>query len=160
MLEIRRAVIEDAASVREVYDAAAGGAALDESRLERLIRDGGVFVAEEAGAVVGFGSIEAGAAEHVRWLYVLPARQGGGAGSEILGRLESAGRAAGLESIRLHASPGAVGFYRRNGYGEAATGEGVLHDHDGVLMSKELGLVNSVETRRGKPSGSTRGDAL
>ena len=107
--------------------------------------EGGVFVAEEAGVVVGFGSIEVGAAEQVRWLYVVPGRRGGGVGSEILRCLESVGREAGLESIRLHAALGAVGFYRRNGYREAAPGEGVGHDHEGVLMSKELRLVNSVE---------------
>ena len=151
MFVIRRAVIEDSKSVREVYAAAVEGATLDESHLGRLIGDGGVLVAEESGAVVGFGSIEPGAAEHVRWLYVLPARQGGGVGSDILRRLESAGRAAGLKSVRLHAAPGAVGFYRRNGYREAATGEGVMHDHDGVEMSKELGLVDKSTVAGGSP---------
>jgi predicted N-acetyltransferase YhbS len=144
MLEIRRAGLEDSESVREVYDAAVGeGASLDGARLERLIRDGGVFVAEEAGVVVGFGSIEVGAAEQVRWLYVVPGRRGSGVGSEIMRCLESAGREAGLESIRLHAALGAVGFYRRNGYREAVSNEGVGHDHDGAVMSKELRLVRT-----------------
>lgn len=139
MSEVRRAVREDVEAVREVYAAAAdAGATLDEVHLRRLVGDGGVFVAVESGAVVGFGSIEPGAAEQIRWLYVLPARQGGGVGSEILGRLESAGREAGLKSVRLHAAPGAVGFYRRNGYREASPGEGVGHGHDGLEMSKEL----------------------
>jgi GNAT superfamily N-acetyltransferase len=145
MLEIRRADLEDRESVREVYAAAAGeGVRFDEEHLKQLIGEGGVFVAEEAGAVVGFGSIEVGAAEQIRWLYVVQGRQGGGVGSEILGRLESAGREAGLKSIRLHAALGAVGFYRRNGYGEAVPGGEVGHDHEGALMSKELRLVNSV----------------
>lgn len=140
MLEIRRARIEDGKALRKVYaSAASAGATLDEARLHRLIADGGVFVAEEAGVVVGFESIEPAAAEQIRWLYVLHSRQGGGIGSELLARLERAGREAGLESIRLHAAPGAVGFYRRNGYREATAGEEFGHDHEGVEMSKELG---------------------
>jgi len=142
VLEIRRARLEDGKAVREVYASAAGaGATLDETHLHRLIADGGVFVAEQSGVVVGFGSVEPSAAEHVRWLYVLPACQGGGVGSEVLRRLERAGREAGLKSIRLHAAPGAVGFYRRNGYRETTAEEEVGHDHDGVEMSKELGRV-------------------
>lgn len=126
--------------MREVYASAAGrGAAFDEAHLDRLIRAGGVFVAEVAAGVVGFGSIEVGAAQHVRWLYALPGHRGVGVGSELLRRLEGAGWEAGLRSIRLHAAPGAVGFYRRNGYREAAPGEDVGHDHDGVGMVKERG---------------------
>ena len=140
MLEIRRAGVEDRKSIREVYASSAGeGAAFDEAHLDRLIRGGGVLVAEEAAGVVGFGSIEVGAAEHIKWLYVLPGRRGGRVGSELLSRLETMGWEAGLTSIRLHAASGAVGFYRRNGYREAAPGEEVGHDHDGVEMVKELG---------------------
>jgi GNAT superfamily N-acetyltransferase len=138
MLEIRRAGLEDRTSVRKIYASVAGeGAAFDEARLDRLIRDGGVIVAEAAAGVTGFGSIEVGATEHIKWLYVLPEHQGGGVGSEMLRRLEGMGWEAGLNSIRLHAAPGAVVFYRRNGYREAAPGEGVGHDHDGVEMVKE-----------------------
>ena len=138
MLKIRRAFTEDGEAVREIYAAAAGrGASFDEAYLERLLRDGGLFVAEGADGVVGFGSIEVEAAEHVRWLYVLPGRQGGGVGSALLGELERVGWAAGLRSIRLHAAPGAVGFYRRSGYREAAPEEEVGHDHEGVEMLKE-----------------------
>ena len=140
MLEIRRAGPEDRKSVREVYASAAGeGAAFDEEHLDRLIRGGGVLVAEEAAGVIGFGSIEVGAAEHIKWLYVLPGRQRGRVGSELLGRLEKVGWEAGLTSIRLHAALGAVGFYRRNGYREAAPEEEVGHDHDGAEMLKERG---------------------
>jgi GNAT superfamily N-acetyltransferase len=142
MSEIRRAGLGDIESVREIYAAAAGeGATLDEEHLGRLIGEGGLLVAEEAGRVVGFGSVEAGAREHVRWLYVLPGRQGSGVGSEILGRLESMCWEAGLNSIRLHAATGAVGFYRRNGYREVAPEERVGHGHDGVEMLKERGLT-------------------
>jgi GNAT superfamily N-acetyltransferase len=138
MSEIRRAGVEDREAVREIYaSVVGGGAALDGARSEQLIGDGGVLVAEEAGVVVGFGSIEACAAEQIRWLYVLPGHRGRAVGSEILKRLERAGWEAGLDSIRLHAAPGAVGFYRKNGYREAAPEEEVGHDHDGVLMLKE-----------------------
>ena len=138
MLKIRRAVPEDRTAVREIYASAAGReAAFDETRLDRLIRAGGLFVAEEAAGMVGFGSIEVEAAEHVRWLYVVPGRQGGGVGSALLSELERVGWEAGLRSIRLHAASGAVGFYRRNGYREATPGEEVGHDHEGVEMLKE-----------------------
>jgi GNAT superfamily N-acetyltransferase len=138
MLKIRRAVIEDRAAVREVYASAAGrGAAFDETLLDRLIQAGGLFVAEETAGVVGFGSIEVDDAEHVRWLYVLPGRQGGGVGSALLGQLERVGWEAGLPSIRLHAAPGAAKFYRRNGYRETTPDEEVGHDHEGIEMLKE-----------------------
>ena len=124
--------------MREIYASAAGeGAALDEAHLDRLIRDGGVLVAEEAARVIGFGSIEVGAAEHIKWLYILPGRQRGRVGSELLRRLERVGWEAGLTSIRLHAAPGAVGFYRRNDYREVEPEERVGHDHDGAEMVKE-----------------------
>lgn len=137
MLKIRRAVLEDRAAVREIYASAAGReAAFDEARLVRLIQAGGLFVAEEAADVVGFGSIEVEASEHVRWLYVMPGRQGGGVGSALLSQLERVGWEAGLRSIRLHAAPGAAGFYRRNGYREATPDEEVGHDHEGIEMLK------------------------
>ena len=140
MLKIRRAGPEDREAVREVYAAAAGReAAFDEAHLDRLIRAGGVFVAEGAAGVIGFGSIEVGAAEHLKWLYIRPGHQGSGIGSELLRRLEAVGWEAGLSSIRLHAAPGAVGFYRRNGYRKAAPEEEVGHDHEGVEMLKERG---------------------
>ena len=140
MLKIRRAVPEDREAVREVYaDAAGRGAAFDENYFDRLVGAGGLLVAEDAAGVFGFGSIEVGAAEHLRWLYVMPGRQRGGVGSELLRQLEKIGWESGLGSIRLHAAPGAVGFYRRSGYREAAPEEEVGHDHEGVEMLKERG---------------------
>src|SRR5689334_16178143 len=111
MFKIRRADPEDREAIREVYASAAGReTALDEDYLDRLIQAGGLFVAEEAAGVVGFGSIEVGGPEHVRWLYVMPERQGGGVGSRLLGQLERVGWEAGLLTIRLHAAPDAVEF--------------------------------------------------
>lgn len=137
MFKLRRAVPEDIEAVREIYASAAGREAVfDEDYLNRLISAGGLLVAEETAGVVGFGSIEVDAAEHVRWLYVLPGRQRGGIGSALLVQLERVGWAAGLRSIRLHAAPGAAGFYRRNGYREATPDEEVGHDHEGVEMLK------------------------
>lgn len=145
MVAIRRAETEDKERVREIYAAAAGrGAALDEARLDRLSRAGQLLVAEGAAGVVGFGSIEARAAEQIRWLYVLPGHQGGGVGSQLLRQLEEAGWRAGLTSIRLHAATGAVAFYRRNGYREASPDEAAGHDHDGVVMTKERGRAEGV----------------
>jgi ribosomal protein S18 acetylase RimI-like enzyme len=153
-LEIRRARSEDRDSIREIHSSAAGGhASLDGARRDQLIEAGAVLVAEEQGRVIGFGSIEVDAEEHVRWLYVLPGCQKGGIGSELLKHLEGIGWGAGLDSIRLHAAPAAAGFYRRNGYEEAAGGERVGHDHDGVEMVKERGRDKG-EGERGAPSVS------
>ena len=141
MFVIRRARPADKEPVREVYASAAGGAAaLDEAHLDRLIRAGEVLVAEETARVIGFGTMEVGAAKNIRWLYVLPQHQVGGIGSELLKQLERIGREAGLSSIRLHAAPGAVGFYLRHGYLSVAAEEESGHDHDGVEMVKELGV--------------------
>lgn len=137
-MEIRRARPEDKDSIREIYCSATGSRAnIDGARRDQLIEAGALLVAEERGQVVGFGSIEVDAGEHVRWLYVLPGCQKGGVGSELLKRLEEIGWGAGLASIRLHAAPAAAGFYRRNGYEEVAEGERAGHDHDGVEMVKE-----------------------
>ena len=138
MLEIRRARPEDKESVREIYASAVGReASLDGARLDGLVAEGALLVAEGADGVVGFGSMEAAAAWNIRWLYILPGHQGAGVGSALLGQLEGLGWRAGLNSIRLHATPGAVGFYRRHGYREVSHDEGAGHDHEGVLMMKE-----------------------
>ena len=137
-MEIRLAWPEDRDAVREIYNSAAGRrASLDTALLDRLVEAESVLVAEERGRVIGFGSIEVDAREHVRWLYVLPGHQQGGVGSELLKCLEIIGWEAGLKSIRLHAAPAAAEFYRRNGYKEAAEAQRVGHDHDGVEMVKE-----------------------
>ena len=137
-MEIRHARSEDQDAIREIYSSAAGPhASLDGARRDQLIEAGAVLVAEEQGRVIGFGSIEVSAEEHVRWLYVLPECRKDGVGSELLKCLERIGWGAGLDSIRLHAAPAAAGFYRRNGYEEVAGGERVGHDHDGVEMVKE-----------------------
>ncbi len=136
-MKIRRARPEDGDAIREIYDSAAGRrAGIDAARRDQLIEAGALLVAEDRGRVIGFGSIEVSAGEHVRWLYVLPGRQKGGTGSALLDRLEQIGWEAGLKSIRLHAAPAAAGFYRRNGYEEVIEAERVGHDHDGIEMIK------------------------
>jgi N-acetylglutamate synthase-like GNAT family acetyltransferase len=153
-LEIRRARPEDKDSIREIYCSAAGRhASLDGARRDQLIEAGALLVAEERGRVIAFGSIEVSAEQHVRWLYVLPRRQKGGVGSELLKRLERIGWEAGLNSIRLHAAPASAGFYRRNGYEEVAGGERVGHDHDGVEMVKERRRERGVGEQGASPIG-------
>ena len=137
-MKIRRARPGDRDAIREIYTSAAGShAGLDAARRDQLVEAGALLVAEDQGRVIGFGSIEVSAGEHVRWLYVLPGRQKGGVGSALLNRLEQIGWEAGLKSIRLHAAPAAAGFYRRNGYEEVMEAARVGHDHDGVEMVKE-----------------------
>lgn len=63
--------------------------------------------------------------------------RGTGAGTIVLGALEQAARAAGLEEALLHAQRHAVPFYRRHGYAEV----GAPYDEAGiehVTMTKRL----------------------
>jgi putative acetyltransferase len=73
------------------------------------------FVAEEGGAVVGYGELgpEAGA---VQGLYVSPDVKGQGVGWTLLRTLEERARAHGLKSLRLTSSLNAVPFYERAGF--------------------------------------------
>lgn len=139
MSEIRIAQSEDKETIQRIYHAVVGADAdQDEARWDRLIEQGGLVVAQIAGRIIGFGGIDVHAAEQVKWLYLLPQHQGAGFGSEILQRLESIGRAAGLDSLRLHSASGAVEFYRRHGYRLVETAAQIGHDHKGVEMMKEL----------------------
>ena len=138
MSEIRIAHPEEKATVQGIYGAVVGPHAdQDEARWDRLIQQGGLVVATEEGRVVGFGGIDIHAAEQVKWLYLLPQHQGGGLGTVILQRLESIGWEAGLETLRVHSAPGAVNFYRKQGYRVVETAAQMGHDHEGVEMVKK-----------------------
>jgi N-acetylglutamate synthase-like GNAT family acetyltransferase len=73
------------------------------------------FVAEEDGAVVGFGELGQEAGE-IQGLYVSPDVAGRGVGWRLLSTLEERARAYGLESLRLTSSLNAVSFYERAGF--------------------------------------------
>lgn len=137
MPTIRRATPQDKRSIRMIYLSATGGHdSLGDAYLDGLISEGGIFVAEQDGRIIGFGGIDLKTKEQIKYLYILPEHHKGGIGSKILTQLEVRGWEAGLESLRLHSSPAAVEFYRRNGYREVAEAEQIGHDHPGVEMIK------------------------
>lgn len=153
MLTIRRARQEDKEAVwrvhgRAIREACAGhyppevidiwaGRLRPEKYAEAIDRYD-FFVAEEGGAVVGFGELGREAGE-IQGLYVSPA--GRGVGRLLLSKLEETARAYGLKSLRLTSSLNAVRFYERAGF-EAVEeltetiGPGV--ERGSVRMFKEL----------------------
>ena len=137
MLRIRRAGLEDHSTVNSIYLSVTGGhASLNDSYLSNLITKGGVIVAERDGQVIGFGGVDLQSSEQIKYLYILPEHQQGGAGSKLLRGLEEAVWAAGIKEVRLHSSPTAVRFYRRQGYKEVGLADEVGHDHEGLEMIK------------------------
>ena len=137
MLKIRRARLEDERTVKSIYLSMTGSeASLNDSHLTDLITKGGVIVAERGGQVIGFGGVDLQATEQIKYLYILPEYQQCGTGSEVLRELEKAAWAAGIEEVRLHSSPGAVGFYVRQGYKEVEAADQVGHNHEGIEMIK------------------------
>jgi len=137
MSEIRVAQPEDREAIQRIYYASVGPHAdQDAARWDCLIQQGGLIVATEEERTIGFGGIDVQAAEQLKWLYLLPQHQGAGVGSEILQRLESIGWDAGLEALRVHSAPGAVNFYRKQGYTLIEPEAQMRHDHEGVEMMK------------------------
>lgn len=134
---IRRATLADNTAIHRVYLSAAGTSAdAPESDWEKLIAQGGVLVAEIGNEIIGFGGIDLTAIEQIKWLYVQPEHQGARVGAAILKEMERLGWESGHQSLRLHANPPAVDFYRRQGYEEVAAAEHIGHDHDGLEMMK------------------------
>lgn len=111
-------------------------------RVDRLaprlaLRAGDCFVAELDGQVVGFGHVALETARIVQ-CYVLPERQGRGAGARLMEAMEDALRARSAIRVTLHSTTPAVGFYEARGYqvvGEPKRFWGIL---DGVPMAKPL----------------------
>ena len=83
--------------------------------LQRLLAQGGGLVAEEAGQVLGYAVLDAGAGE-VDAVFVEPAQHGRGIGALLLGAVEDAARAAGRDRLFLSASLNAVSLYQRAGF--------------------------------------------
>src|SRR5882724_4395506 len=137
MFEIRLAKIEDRESIHRIYHAAVGAHAdTTETHWDQLIQAGGVLVAQTENQIIGFGGIDVTAIEQVKWLYLMPQYQRADVGSEILKRLEHIGWEAGHLSLRLHAAPEAVSFYRKNGYTDVPAAERIGHDQEGGEMIK------------------------
>lgn len=84
-------------------------------KYEDAIRSNEFFVAEENGAVVGFGELDQAGGE-IQGLYVSPDVARRGVGQKLLSTLEERARAFGLESLHLTSSLNAVSFYERAGF--------------------------------------------
>ncbi len=79
------------------------------------IRNKEFYVAEENGAVIGFGILNQASGE-VEAVYVMPEAVGRGIGKEILRKLEEKAQDLGLKSLHLDSSLNAVSFYRSAGF--------------------------------------------
>src|SRR2546422_5928506 len=106
MFEIRNARAEDQDSIRQIYISAVGPQRRFNEHWEQLIQAGGLLVAEMDDCIIGFGGIDVSATEQLKWLYLLPQRQGAGIGSQLLSRLESIDR----KSTRLNSSHGYISY--------------------------------------------------
>jgi GNAT superfamily N-acetyltransferase len=137
MVTIRRATLLDRPSIEGVYATVAGTSlVLGDDEWRRWFSLGGILVAEENSRVIGFGGIDVTAEEQLRWMYLLPEFQRGGVGSRILDELETLAWSSGLQSIRLHSTPGAIQFYAKRGYTRVPDQKQLGHDHEGVEMVK------------------------
>lgn len=106
------------------------------------IRNKEFYVAEEGGAVIGFGTLDHEQNE-IEAVYVSPEVVRRGVGSSILRLLEERARELGLKSLKIDASLNAVPFYKSAGYEpqkemnhRLASGVEI----GCVLMTKELSL--------------------
>ena len=98
------------------------------------------LVAEGDGEILGFGFVDRYRAE-VEAIFVGPEFSRRGIGSELLARLETIARQAGLQRLTLSSSLNAVRFYQAAGY--QAIGETTWHHPAGfslacVAMAKDL----------------------
>ncbi len=96
------------------------------------------LVAREDGEVVGMTSV---AGNQVTKLYVTPSRHRRGIGTGLLSAAEAAIRDAGLGTMCLGTTPGAVAFYERMGMtvaGRRRPRAGPFTDREVVLMEKAL----------------------
>jgi GNAT superfamily N-acetyltransferase len=155
MFTVRRAREEDAEGIRRVHVKAIrdiahshyspaeidawAGPHQPEHYLDS-IRNKEFYVAEEDGAVIGFGTLNSEENE-IEAVYVSPEVLRHGVGSAILRQLEERARKLGLKSLRLYASLNAVPFYRSAGYeADKITKHRLASglEIDCVLMTKKL----------------------
>ncbi|MES3000586.1 MAG: N-acetyltransferase [Pseudomonadota bacterium] len=122
-------------------------------RVTRSIRDRATNVVVARGVsleLLGFGIMNyADQKAHLSLLAVSPASRGAGLGRELLGWLEKSALTMGLECVTLEVrrdNPGAVEFYRHNGYEAVGSVPGY---YSGVLDAMRL------EKRLWTPSGQT-----
>jgi putative acetyltransferase len=129
-VQIRRATDIDLASIAKVhrasiqelcaarYTAAQIGqwlAALRPEGYALLLAAREMFVADEGGAIHGFGVLDLGQA-FINATYVDPIATHRGVGRSLVEAMESTAVASGATSIGLHATLNAANFYERLGY--------------------------------------------
>ncbi len=138
---VRAAALKDFDALWKIYQSTLTEAAKrDDEYWERLIRQGGMFIAEVKEMAIGFGGIDFDATEQIRYVYVIPEHQRSGlrAGLRILETLEAAARKKGIGLVRLHSTPNAVRFYEKAGYSAVRVEDATGHDHPGVEMAKDI----------------------
>ncbi len=99
-----------------------------------------LFVAEEDGAIVGFGQLDLEKRE-VEAVYVSPENLGCGIGYHLLQTLEQKATAHGLSKLQLSSTLNAVGFYERAGFSRLGDSKHLLANGmelPCVLMEKAL----------------------
>lgn len=138
---VRVATLEDLEAIWKIYQAATSEAATRyDDYWQKLIRQGGMFIAELKETAIGFGGIDIHAWEQIRYVFVIPEYQGSDLrfGSRILEALEAVARQEGISLIRLHSSLDAVRFYEKAGYSAVQAEHAIGHDHPGIEMAKDL----------------------
>jgi len=85
------------------------------SSYEAHVRSKEFYVAEDEGAIVGFGVLDQEIGE-VEAVYVSPTAGRRGIGLKVLGQLEARASELGIKELRLNASLNAATFYQRAGY--------------------------------------------
>jgi GNAT superfamily N-acetyltransferase len=139
-ITIRPASVNDADAIWDIYQATINETTTKDEHWEKVLRQGGMFIAELEETAIGFGGIDFDAIEQIRYVYVIPEYQRSGlrAGFRILESLEAAARQRGIGLVRLHSTPNAVRFYEKAGYSAVQAEHSIGHDHPGVEMAKKL----------------------
>ena len=74
-----------------------------------------VFLAEDAGRVLGFYSLVTTGEPELDLMFVDESTQGTGLGARLFRHMADQARALGLDAVKIIANPPAEGFYRRMG---------------------------------------------
>jgi len=111
------------------------------------IEDGGVFVAEAAGSVLGFAAIlpRSDGDSELDALFVEPDAWGRGIGRALVEHCAAAARATGAASLHVIGNPHAEGFYSACGFETLGTQQ--MRFGVGLLMKRDLCLGKIEEER-------------
>ena len=129
-MPIRKATVEDAPAILAVHVSSIQGlcgpqygadaiaewtGALAVDRYVARMAEFEFFVAEEAGAVVGFAALDT-AGQDLHALYVAPVATGRGVGRALVAVCEELARSLGLSRLTVRATLNAVSFYEQQGF--------------------------------------------